>query len=110
MELLPHHDIVQRVKVGVCSEIPFGSGKVVVASGRVLAVFHTEGGYFAMDNSCPHRGGPLAEGCLQGSVVTCPWHGWKFDVRTGESPLNARHKVRSVPLEREGEDLYVILD
>jgi nitrite reductase (NADH) small subunit len=42
--------------------------------------------------------------------VTCPWHGWQFDVRSGESPLNPRHRVRSVPVERDGEDLFAILD
>jgi len=100
----------ERVKIAVRGEIPAGAGRVVVVLGRVLALFNLDGDYFAVDNSCPHRGGPLGEGCLQGTVVTCPWHGWQFDVRTGESPLNPRHRVRRIPLERDGEDLYAILD
>jgi nitrite reductase/ring-hydroxylating ferredoxin subunit len=96
--------------VAACSEIPSGSAKVVVAWGRVLALFHVEGEFFAVDNSCPHRGGPLAEGVIQGTVVTCPWHGWKFDVRTGESPLNPVHKVRCLRIERQDDDLFVVLD
>ncbi|MCI0658018.1 MAG: Rieske 2Fe-2S domain-containing protein [Acidobacteria bacterium] len=100
----------ERVKVAVRSEVPSGAGKVVIALGRVLALFNVDGDFFAVDNSCPHRGGPLGEGYLQGRVVTCPWHGWQFDVTTGESPLNPRHHVRCVRLERDGEDLFVILD
>ncbi|MCI0566987.1 MAG: Rieske 2Fe-2S domain-containing protein [Acidobacteria bacterium] len=100
----------ERVKIAVRSEVPSGAGKVVVALGRVLALFNVEGDFFAVDNSCPHRGGPLGEGYLQGQVVTCPWHGWQFDVTTGESPLNPRHRVRCVRLEADGEDLFAILD
>ena len=100
----------ERVKIAVRSEVPSGAGKVVVALGRVLALFNVEGVFFAVDNSCPHRGGPLGEGYLQGRVVTCPWHGWQFDVTTGESPLNPRHHVRCVRLETDGEDLFAILD
>ena len=100
----------ERVKVAVRSEVPSGAGKIVVALGRVLALFNVDGDFFAVDNSCPHRGGPLGEGYLQGRVVTCPWHGWQFDVTTGASPLNPRHHVRCVRLERDGEDLFAILD
>jgi nitrite reductase/ring-hydroxylating ferredoxin subunit len=100
----------ERVKIAVRSEIPPGSGKVVVVLGRVLALFNVDGEFYAVDNSCPHRGGPLGEGFLQGRVVTCPWHGWQFDVKTGESPLNPRHCIRCVPLEKDGEELFAILE
>ena len=102
---MPH-----RVKIAVRSEVPPGTGRVVVALGRVLAVFNLEGSFHAVDNSCPHRGGPLGEGFLKGCVVTCPWHGWQFDVRSGISPLNPRHAVRCVPVEVEGENLFARLD
>ena len=102
---MPH-----RVRIATRSEIPPGEGRIVVAMGRVLALFNLDGEYLAVDNTCPHRGGPLGEGHLEGGVVVCPWHGWRFDLRTGCSPLDSRHSVRTVPLELEGEILYACLD
>lgn len=64
-------------------EIPAGRGAQVTVNGRWVALFNVGGTYHAVDNLCLHRGGPLAEGTLSGCVVTCPWHGWQFDVRTG---------------------------
>ena len=100
----------ERVRIAARCEVQPGRGMVVVALGRVLALFNIEGGYFAVDNSCPHRGGPLGEGILRGCVVTCPWHGWQFDVRSGTSPLSPKHTVRCVPVEAQGEDLFALLD
>ena len=102
--------MAERFRIASRGEVPPGTGKVVVAGGRVLALFNVEGEFFAVDNSCPHRGGPLGEGHLQGKIVTCPWHGWQFDLACGVSPLNPRHSVRCVRLEAEGDDLYACLD
>lgn len=84
--------------VAFIEEIPSGSMRAFVVEGRKIAVFHTATGFFAADNSCPHRGGPLAEGDLRGPEVTCPWHLWSFDVRTGATSVNPdlrliRHEV-----------------
>ncbi len=59
-----------------------------VVGERIVALFNIGGEYFALDGVCPHQGGPLAEGELTGCVVTCPWHSWQFDVRTGQHQLN----------------------
>jgi len=85
--------------VAFIEEVPSGSMRAFVVGGRKIAVFHTTEGFFAADNTCPHRGGPLAEGDLIGHEVTCPWHLWSFDVRTGATPVNAdmclvRHEVQ----------------
>jgi len=85
--------------VAFIDEIPPGSMRAFVVEGRKIAVFHTAMGIFAADNTCPHRGGPLAEGDLMGPEVTCPWHLWSFDVRTGVTPVSAdlclvRHEVQ----------------
>ena len=61
-----------------------GSSLEVVAGERVVALFNVDGEFFALDGVCPHQGGPLGEGELLGCIVTCPWHGWQFDVRTGQ--------------------------
>ncbi len=71
------------VKVGSVADIPPGSAKLVEVEGKRIAVFNVGGRYYAIDDTCPHRGGPLSEGTLQGEVVTCPWHGSKFNVATG---------------------------
>jgi nitrite reductase (NADH) small subunit len=99
-----------RVKIGSRSDLPPGAGKVSVACGRALALFNVAGEIHALDNACPHRGGPLGEGHLEGTRVTCPWHGWQFDVRTGSSPLKPEVSVRSVRIETEGDDLIACLD
>lgn len=88
-------------------DLPAGSGKPVEIDGKVVAVFNVGGKFFALENTCPHRGGPLGEGELQGSVVTCPWHGWQFDVRTGQSPVNPQAKQTSYPVKVEGDQILV---
>lgn len=88
------------VKVGSVADIPPGSAKLVEVEGKRIAVFNVGGRYYAIDDTCPHRGGPLSEGTLQGEVVTCPWHGSKFNVTTGAvltPPARdgvSRHSVR----------------
>jgi NAD(P)H-dependent nitrite reductase small subunit len=67
------------------SAVPPGTGLQVAAGGKELAIFNVDGAFYAIDNTCPHRGGPLAEGEIEGCAVTCPWHAWTFDLKTGES-------------------------
>jgi nitrite reductase (NADH) small subunit len=73
------------VKVAAAGDIAPGAGVCVEVGGRQVAVFNVDGAFYAIDNTCPHRGGPLAEGELEGTAVTCPWHAWQFDLKTGES-------------------------
>ena len=73
------------IKVAKVADLPEGSGKLIEAGGKQIALFNAGGKFFAIDNACKHRGGPLAEGELEGTTVTCPWHGWEYDVTTGES-------------------------
>ena len=75
--------------------------------GRVLAVFNVEGTYYALDGICPHQGGPLGKGQLNGSVVTCPWHGWQFNVATGQQQINERIVHTVYPLRHDGDDIYI---
>lgn len=71
------------VKVATVQEVPPGQAKQVQVSGKTLAVFNINGTFHVLDDTCPHRGGPLWEGELQGQEVTCPWHGARFDVTSG---------------------------
>ena len=81
-----------RVKIATVDQIPEGEGRVCEAAGRTLAVFNADGRFYAMDNSCTHRGGPLGEGELDGTTVTCPWHGWRWDVTTGANVNNPDYR------------------
>jgi nitrite reductase/ring-hydroxylating ferredoxin subunit len=66
------------------SDCPPGMGRECVAGDRMVALFNVEGTFHALDGVCPHQGGPLGKGRLSGCLVTCPWHGWQFDVTTGQ--------------------------
>lgn len=70
-------------------DVPPGAAVEVVAAGRIFAVYNVDGVIRVLDGICPHAGGPLGKGTLNGSIVTCPWHGWQFDVATGQHCLNA---------------------
>ncbi len=76
---------------------------------RVVAIFNVAGAYYALDGVCPHQGGPLGKGRLDGCVLTCPWHGWQFDVRDGRSPLNARVVQPSFATRVEGDEILIEL-
>jgi nitrite reductase/ring-hydroxylating ferredoxin subunit len=76
------------VRIATCDECPPGAAREYVAEGRIVALFNVDGAWHALDGVCPHQGGPLGQGTLEGCVVTCPWHGWQFDVRTGQHQIN----------------------
>ena len=75
-----------------------GEAIVVPAGSEEVALFRVQGAFYACANACPHRGGPLGEGTLEGKIVTCPWHGWEFDVTTGKNPVNAGLSVTTYPV------------
>lgn len=78
------------VSAGPLDALPPGAATVVEAEGRAVAIFNVAGSLHAVDARCLHRGGPLAEGFVRDGVVTCPWHWWRYDLRTGER-LGAPH-------------------
>ncbi len=99
--------MAQFVKVARVSDIPLHFGKVLKAGEELVAVFNVNGTFYAIDNSCPHRGGYLGEGDLNGTVVTCPLHAWRYDVVSGLSPDIPDEKVKTYPCKVEGEDILV---
>ncbi len=98
------------VKVAKVDEVPSGTGKVVQAGDKVLALFNLNGTFYAIDNKCTHVGGPLGEGTVEGNRVTCPWHGSIFNITTGEvlGPPAPR-PVDTYPTRIEGKDVVVDL-
>jgi nitrite reductase/ring-hydroxylating ferredoxin subunit len=95
------------VKMATLDELPPGGAKEVEHEGRIYALFNVDGLISAIDGICPHQGGPLAEGAVEGSLVTCPWHGWQFDVRTGKTPLGSKLKQAVYEVRIEGQDVLV---
>jgi nitrite reductase/ring-hydroxylating ferredoxin subunit len=97
------------VKVAKTDEIVPGQGKMIEVGGKKIALFNVEGSFHAIDDTCTHRGGPLSEGSLEGNQVTCPLHGARFDVTTGEvlgppAPQGvARYNVRVAGTDIEVE-------
>ena len=99
----------QAVRVADVSEIPAGSAREVVAGDQVIALFNVDGQLYAIDGVCAHSGGPLANGDVTGTRVTCPWHGWQFDVATGTNCLAPRIKQMTFKVRVEGSDVFVDL-
>ena len=95
------------VKVAKTSEIEEGSGKAVEANSQQIALFKAGGSFYAIDNICHHRGGPLGEGYLDGTVVTCPWHAWTYDVVTGECQSVPGVKQKKFNVKVEADDILV---
>ena len=97
--------MAEVVKVAEVGEIPEGEGKAVSHGKHRIAVFNVGGEFHAISDACPHAGGPLSDGWIEGTEVTCPWHGWAFDVKYSEDDRRdgiCRYKVRI-----EGNDISV---
>lgn len=88
-------------------DIPEGTGLTVEVNGRMVAVFNNGGHYEAIDDLCPHMGASLAGGELQGGVVTCPWHAWRFRVNDGTWCDNPRIRIDSFEVRVVGEEIQV---
>jgi NAD(P)H-dependent nitrite reductase small subunit len=85
------------VAVVEANQVPSDRGLSVNAGGRELALFNIDGQFYALDGTCPHRGGPLGEGITEDGRVYCPLHGWEFDVKTGACINNPEKPVACFP-------------
>lgn len=91
------------------TELPPGQAREVTVGGQVIALFNVGGMFHALPNRCPHRGGPLAQGFLDGPQVSCPWHNWTFDVTTGENVASADLKIPRLEVKVEDGRVLVRL-
>jgi nitrite reductase (NADH) small subunit len=89
-------------------DVPIGEGRAVTVAGRRIAVFRAEDGWFALDATCPHLGGPLADGIVAQRTVICPLHERRFDLATGEA-LTHGPCVRAHRVEVRGDEIHVCL-
>lgn len=117
-------DLPQNVHhIGAEDELETGESILAEVEGIEIAVYHTEDGYFAIGNFCVHQGGPLCEGPVTGTlsqnedgtlcfdeeteVVRCPWHGWEFDVQTGEHLSRPEYSQPTYDVIVRNSELYV---
>jgi len=98
------------VRVADLAELVSNEGTIVAVGARRIALFRVGDEVLALDNVCPHEGGPIGLGELQGSIVTCPFHGWQFDVTTGACVSVSGARVGSWPTRVQGTTVYVDLD
>jgi nitrite reductase (NADH) small subunit len=90
-------------------ELLANQGKEFLLHGKILAVFRTNEGVFAIDGMCAHQGGPIAQGKLEGFCVTCPWHGWQYDIRQGVNLLSQKPMLDCYPVEIRDDQVWVNL-
>ena len=98
--------------VRICSiaELPpSGEAREIAVGERTICLANEKGQVSAMDNVCPHRGGPLGQGMLEGGKIICPWHAWAFDLKTGQAQHTPQSKVDVYELKVEGDDVLAKL-
>lgn len=100
----PDADSTRRV----CGVDDLADGEAVVqeVGGTTVAVFSVAGDVYALENVCPHQGGPLGEGKVEDGCVYCPWHGWQFDLETGEH-VHGKASARSFPVSVDNGEVFV---
>ena len=97
------------VVVGNIADFTPGQGQMVVVNGRHVALFRLGDGFHAIDNLCLHRGGPLCDGQIDNDVVTCPWHGWSYEIKTGTMVQDRRVGVSCHEVRIDGDRVAVRL-
>ena len=111
--------------VTAAADVDPGERAIVEVEGREIAVFNVDGGYHGLANYCVHMGGPVCEGMISGmftadedgrmvydredEIVSCPWHGWEYDITTGECLSKEEATLPSHPVRIDGDDVVVSL-
>ena len=119
----PGRSANRRHVVAPAAELPPGARKIVSVDGREIGVFNIGGDYYALRNTCPHRGAPLCHGRLrplmvapgvyqldrerEAEILKCPWHQWEFDVKTGRALYDDTMRVRTYRVAQEGDEVVL---
>jgi nitrite reductase (NADH) small subunit len=99
-----------EIRVAAVSDIPPGAAREFTVGERVVALFNVDGTIYALDGICRHAGGPIGKGSLQGDVVTCPWHGWQYNVKSGQHCLTPRIRQDQFQVVVRDDDVLVLVD
>jgi nitrite reductase (NADH) small subunit len=84
-----------------------GSARAVTVGRYDVALFNVDGEYYALENACPHQGSPIVDGWIEGRTVTCPWHAWCFDLRTGSLTLGKFATIPRFEVRIESDGIYL---
>ena len=95
------------IKVAKLADVAEGSGKIVEAGGKQIALFNAGGTFYAIDNACQHQGGSLGEGDVYGTRVVCPLHGWEYDFAAGCNVDDPSRKIACFTVQVKGDDVMV---
>ena len=99
--------MAEYIKVAAVADLPPGKVMSIAVGDKMIALCNVGGTFYALDNVCLHRGGPLSEGYLDGDKVECPWHAWQYDVKTGAVTMNPEMKVATYEVKVDGADVLV---
>lgn len=98
-----------RIKIALLEDIPVGKARIVsIPGGEEIALFNIDGKILALTNECPHDGGPLGEGYIEDCKVTCPWHGWEFNIATGACTNVEGEEAKRYDIEVENGEIYLV--
>jgi NAD(P)H-dependent nitrite reductase small subunit len=97
------------VPIAKADELTAGEGKVIQVRNLEVALFNVAGAFYALENTCCHRGGPLGDGALKGNSVTCPWHMWEFELATGACVNSPGDHVRTYDVVVEDDTVKIRL-
>jgi len=97
------------VEVAKIADVPPGTGRNVDVDGRPVALFNLDGTFYAYEGVCLHRGGPVGDGDVEHGIVTCPWHGWQYEVATGRHTLDPTIGLRPYDVRVEGDAVLVAI-
>ena len=92
------------------TDCPPGAALETVAGDKIVALFNVDGTYYALDGVCPHQGGPLGKGVLEGCIVSCAWHGWQFDVTNGQHQASSTLHHPTYPTRVDDEGVWVDIE
>lgn len=96
-------------KLCLLSDLSEGSGREFLLDGQIIAVFRLQEAILAVDGMCAHQGGPIASGSVCGYCVTCPWHGWQYDLRSGANLLTQKKMLATFAVETRGQEVWIDL-
>jgi nitrite reductase/ring-hydroxylating ferredoxin subunit len=91
------------------ADLPPGQAAEVAVGGQTVAIFNLDGTFHALGNTCAHRGGPLGQGFVEGTTVSCPWHNWTYEITTGENVASSDVKVPRYEVKVEDDQVWVRL-